>query len=128
MKRIYQALLIAIIATSALAADGAWCQQASITKPIANTDKQNAFANRLEKVLLEIGMSPDVFIYQGRLTIFMPISKSMVYQLITKGKLLQQAYDLGFTGLDFKQSYGQQYLFHLSAGIPQCDAVRKVCL
>ena len=128
MTSIYRLLMIAILATCVSPIESAWCQKIPIAKPVVDTDKQHMFARRLEKVLLEIGMSPDVFIYQGRLTIFMPISKSMVYQLITKGKLLQQAYDLGFKGLDFKQSYGQQYLFHLSDGIPQCDAVGKICL
>lgn len=128
MKKIYRALIIAILATPTSAIDGAQCQQASTTKPIVNTDKQNAFAHRLEKVFLEIGLSPDVFIHQGQLTIFMPISKSLVYQLITKGNLLQQSYDLGFKGLKFQQGYGQTYIFDLSKGIPQCDAVRKVCL
>ncbi len=128
MTSICRVLMIAILAMCMLPIEAARCQQIPSAKLTADIDKQHMFARRLEKVLLEIGMSPDVFIYQGRLTIFMPISKSMVYQLITKGKLLQQAYDLGFKGLDFKQTYGQQYLFHFSDGIPQCDAVRKVCL
>jgi hypothetical protein len=120
--------MIAILAMCVVPIDDAWCQQGFSVKPVADINRQNDFARRLEKVFLETGMSPDVYIYQGRLTIFMPISKSMVYRFITKGKLLQQAYDLGFKGLDFKQNYGQQYLFHFSDGILQCDAVRKVCL
>ncbi len=126
MKKALTYIQLAVLVLFAALANNAWSQQSS--KTFAVTDKQNLFARKLQQTMLEIGLSPDVFIHEGQLTIFMSISKSLVYQLITKGNLLQQSYDLGFKGLKFQQSYGQTYIFDLSKGIPQCDVVRKVCL
>lgn len=126
MRKTLTNLLLSVLLLFASPANNAWSQQGS--KTFVATDKQNMFARKLQQTMLEIGLSPDVFIHEGQLTIFMSISKSLVYQLITKGNLLQQTYDLGFKGLKFQQSYGQTYIFDLSKGIPQCDVVRKVCL
>lgn len=128
MKKTLAYILLPMLVLFAASANNASSQQQATSKTFVSTDKQNLFARKLQQTMLEIGLSPDVFIHEGQLTIFMSISKSLVYQLITKGNLLQQTYDLGFKGLKFEQSYGQTYIFDLSKGIPQCDVVRKVCL
>lgn len=121
-------MLLGLLVSLTYLGDAARCQQVSNDKPMSKADKQKIYAGLLEKFFLRSGVSADVFIYEGRLTISMPTDKATVYLLITKGNLLKHAYDLGFKGLDFTQDYGQQYRFSFANGIPRCDAVRKICL
>jgi hypothetical protein len=59
------------------------------------------YRGRLERALLENGVSAEVIVDGTNLTIWMFLNRAMVFQLITKAKILDSAKEAGFNKVRF---------------------------
>lgn len=128
MNRLSRLMFLPVVALPIFWSAIGTAQEGINDRTKVSSDERKGFPRRLERVLLELGLSADVFVYEGKLTIFMPINKALVFKLITKGDLLKKSYDLGYKGLTFMPHYGQTYIFDFSKGLPRCDVTRQLCV
>lgn len=73
-----------------------------------------AFANVIEKILLEDGRSATVTAGNQDLVVKLPfVSKAIAYQLANKGRIYDRAKEIGFKRLIFKDNLDDLYVYKL---------------
>lgn len=87
------------------------------------------FRGNIERAFLRNGISVEVVARGGELMIYGWMTKALVYQLITDGKILDNGKSAGFTKIDFvDRGDDGRWTFDLSGdAIPRCDVRNRVC-
>jgi hypothetical protein len=98
----------------------------------ASLDDRRRFRADIEKAFLSHGITMDLFASgpnETTLTFWGFISKAVVYQLITDGRILENAKARGFRKIDFDdRGEDGQWIFDLTGAVlPACDNARRVC-
>lgn len=64
-----------------------------------------------------------------QLVIFAAFGKPFVYKMITEGRVLEKARELGFRGVDFHSKYDGHWYYPVSAtgDLPRCDRMNRLC-
>lgn len=86
------------------------------------------YAARLERAMLQSGISAEVMRDNDKLIVFGFWSKADAYAILTRTTMLKDARAAGFATLDLAdRGYNGHWIFDLSGGIPDCDTGQRLC-
>lgn len=99
-----------------------------IAAAIGAVQAQEALWSRTQKMFLSAGLDYSVYGENKALVIFGRMNAAKVYQVLKATDLLNAAKVAGYDRLNFKNGGTELWSFDLSAGVPECDVQRKICL